>query len=99
MERGEFPQVGHIDWSPVPHQELGDLVVSIGAGIVKGNQATKQKENSHKTNISAKLICIMVVPVYSLSSWEVKAGGQITPAGEATPASTAYVRLCPKPPS
>lgn len=38
MQGRELPQVGHIDRGAVSDQQLGHLVVSVGAGVVEGDQ-------------------------------------------------------------
>lgn len=45
MKRRELPKVGHIDGGSVSDQQLGHFVVTVGAGVVEGNQATKNKKN------------------------------------------------------
>lgn len=40
MQRGELPQVGHVDHSTMNDEELSDLVMPIGTGVVQGDQAT-----------------------------------------------------------
>lgn len=44
MQRGELPQIGNVDGSAVPHQELRDLVMSIRAGIMQRHQTTLRRE-------------------------------------------------------
>lgn len=40
VERSELPQVGHVDRSSVSDQQLSHFIVTVGACVVKGNQAT-----------------------------------------------------------
>lgn len=44
MQRRELPQVGHVDRGSVSDQQLGHLVVSVGAGVVEGHQAAAQRD-------------------------------------------------------
>lgn len=44
VERRELPQVGHVDRGPVSDQQLGHLVVTVGARVVEGNQTSAERE-------------------------------------------------------
>lgn len=40
----ELPQVGHIDRSSVSDQQLGHLIVTVGACVVEGNQTAGEQK-------------------------------------------------------
>lgn len=59
MERRELPQVGHVDRGAVSDQQLCHLVVTVRAGVVKGNQAAvKTKRDDIVIFTSLPTMCL-----------------------------------------
>lgn len=46
VQRGELPQVGNVDGSAVPHQQLRYLVMSIRAGVMQRHQTTAGRQRN-----------------------------------------------------
>lgn len=44
VQRRKLPQVGHVNRGAVSDQQLGHLVVAVGAGVVEGHQTAAQRD-------------------------------------------------------
>lgn len=44
MQRRKLPQVGHVNRGAVSDQQLGHLVVAVGAGVMEGHQTTAHRD-------------------------------------------------------
>lgn len=55
MQRRELPQVGHVDGGAVSDQQLGHLVVAVGAGVVERHQPPAQRDTRHFTALLSAL--------------------------------------------
>lgn len=57
VQRGELPQVGHVDVGAVLHQKLRDLVVAVRARIVKRHQAPAAHNKQYRWTAASGVCC------------------------------------------